>query len=234
LSPSLDQPHLIVAVDRVLRGPGGLAGWPPSVTRTLGGDRVVRRVVKHYGVSVTICPPRRGNRKVVVEKINRAAAQRWWRTLADELIAEAAQVSVDRFAHVGGATRRLRATANGRSSVAAVAKTAGRVLDIATIGGIVAAGYTSARYSLLRASSQLSSLFACQSRASPRCLPSQPGCADASLPVRTAFHRRRGSSSFRTQPAMNWSYADARSGGSTLTLHSRWVSPIGAKIPRSS
>jgi len=79
-------------------------------------------VAKHYGVSVAACPPRRGNRKGVVEKINHTAAQRWWRTLADELTAEEAQVSVDRFACVRGDTR-LRATADGRSSVLIVAKT---------------------------------------------------------------------------------------------------------------
>ena len=41
-------------------------------------------VAKHYGVSVAICPARRGNRKGVVEKANHTAAQRWWRTLADD------------------------------------------------------------------------------------------------------------------------------------------------------
>ena len=71
---------------------------------------------------MAICPPRRGNRKGVVEKINHTAAQRWWRTLADELTVEQAQASVDRFARVRGDTR-LRATADGRSSVAVVAKT---------------------------------------------------------------------------------------------------------------
>jgi hypothetical protein len=76
---------------------------------------------KHYGVSVAICPPRRGNRKGVVEKINHTAAQRWWRTLADDVTVEAAQDSVDRFARVRGDTR-IRATADGRSSVATVAK----------------------------------------------------------------------------------------------------------------
>jgi hypothetical protein len=78
-------------------------------------------VAKHYGVSVAICPPRRGNRKGVVEKVNHTAAQRWWRTLADEATVEQAQASVDRFARVRGDTR-MRATADGRSSVAVVAK----------------------------------------------------------------------------------------------------------------
>ena len=57
-----------------------------------------------------------------MEKINHTAAQRWWRTLADEATVEQAQVSVDRFAAVRGDTR-IRATADGRSSVAVVAKT---------------------------------------------------------------------------------------------------------------
>ena len=74
-------------------------------------------VAKHYGVSVAICPPRRGNRMGVVEKVNYTAAQRWWRTLADEMTVEQAQADVDRFARVRGDTR-LRATADGRSSVA--------------------------------------------------------------------------------------------------------------------
>jgi hypothetical protein len=79
-------------------------------------------VAKHYGVSVAICPPRRGNRKGVVEKINHTAAQRWWRTLADDVAVEQAQLSLDRFATVRGDTR-LRATADGRSTVAVLAST---------------------------------------------------------------------------------------------------------------
>ena len=78
-------------------------------------------VAKHYGVSVAICPPRRGNRTGVVEKVNHTAAQRWWRTLADDVTVEQAQAGVDRFARVRGDTR-IRATANGRSSVAVIAK----------------------------------------------------------------------------------------------------------------
>ncbi|MCB1154070.1 transposase [bacterium] len=78
-------------------------------------------VAKHYGVSVAICPPRRGNRKGVVEKVNHIAAQRWWRTLADELTVEEAQASLDRFASLRGDTR-LRTGADGRSSVAVLAE----------------------------------------------------------------------------------------------------------------
>jgi transposase len=128
LSPSEDQPHLVAAVDRVTRGLGGVSRvWRFDRMATVcepGSGRVTASfagVAKHYGVSVAICPSRRGNRKGVVEKINHTAAQRWWRTLADEVTVEAAQASVDRFARVRGDTR-MRATADGRSSVATVAK----------------------------------------------------------------------------------------------------------------
>jgi transposase len=128
LSPSEDQPHLVAAMDRIVRGLGGVSRvWRFDRMATVcdpGSGRVSASfagVAKHYGVSVAICPPRRGNRKGVVEKINHVAAQRWWRTLSDELTAEQAQASVDRFAAVRGDTR-LRATADGRSSVAVLAQ----------------------------------------------------------------------------------------------------------------
>src|SRR4051794_6537845 len=73
-------------------------------------------VAKHYGVAVAICPPRRGNRKGVVEKANHTAAQRWWRTLGDDLTPEAAQASLDAFC----ATRddaRLRTLSGRRGTV---------------------------------------------------------------------------------------------------------------------
>lgn len=127
LSPSTDQPHLVAGLDTVSRGLGGVSRvWRFDRMATVcdpGSGRITASfagVAKHYGVSVAICPPRRGNRKGVVEKINHTAAQRWWRTLPDDVSVEQAQVSVDRFAAVRGDTR-LRATAAGRSSVATVA-----------------------------------------------------------------------------------------------------------------
>jgi hypothetical protein len=71
---------------------------------------------------VAVCPPRRGNRNGVVEKVNHTAAQRWWRTLADDVTVEQAQADLDRFANVRGDTR-MRATPEGRSTVAALAET---------------------------------------------------------------------------------------------------------------
>jgi hypothetical protein len=60
--------------------------------------------------SQTAASARRGNRKGVVEKANHSAAQRWWRTLADELSPAQAQASLDRFCvRVGDARARRRA-----------------------------------------------------------------------------------------------------------------------------
>lgn len=127
-SPSMDQPHLVAAIDRIVRGLGGLTRiWRFDRTATVcdaGSGRVTASfagVAKHYGVSAATCPPRRGSRKGVVEKVNHTAAQRWWRTIPDNPTVKAAQVSVDRFARLRGDTR-LRAIGDGRSSIAVVAK----------------------------------------------------------------------------------------------------------------
>ena len=115
LAESKDQPHTIDALDQITRALGGLTRvwrfdrmatvcYPATgrVTPSFAG------VAKHYGVSVAICPPRRGNRKGVVEKANDSAAQRWWRTLPDEVTIEQAQASLDRFCvRVGDARRRV-------------------------------------------------------------------------------------------------------------------------------
>lgn len=75
LAPNMTQPHAVDGLDRICRGLGSVSRvWrfdrmatvchPDSgrVTASLVG------VAKHYGVSVAICPPRRGNRKGAVEK----------------------------------------------------------------------------------------------------------------------------------------------------------------------
>ena len=67
---SEDQPHLIEAIDGVLRRLGGTARrWRFDRMATVVDPKtgIVRPsfvpVAKHYGVSVVACPPRRGNRK---------------------------------------------------------------------------------------------------------------------------------------------------------------------------
>ncbi len=79
-------------------------------------------VAKHYGVSVAICPPRRGNRKGVVEKAVHSAAQRVWRTLPDDASVEDAQAALDRWCATRGDARR-RTTSEGTTTVGALAGT---------------------------------------------------------------------------------------------------------------
>ena len=71
-------------------------------------------VAKHHGVTVVPCPPRRGNRKGVVEKQIHFLTQRWWRTLDAKNLADA-QASLDGFcATIGDA--RLRGDTNSGGS----------------------------------------------------------------------------------------------------------------------
>jgi len=112
LAESEDQPHLIEALDAVVRRLGGCTKtWrfdrmttvchPSSgrITATFGP------VAKYYAAGVDICPSRHGNRKGVVEKGNHSLAQRWWRTLAEDLSAAQAQTSLDEFCRRVGDAR---------------------------------------------------------------------------------------------------------------------------------
>ena len=120
LEPATDQPHLVQGLDRVTRALGGVTRtWRFDRMSTVcdpGSGRITASfagVAKHYSVAVAVCPPRRGNRKGVVEKTNHTAAQRWWRTLPDDVTVEQAQADLDRFASVRGDTR-MRATPEGK------------------------------------------------------------------------------------------------------------------------
>lgn len=116
-SDSDDQAHLIVGVDEVLRRLGGTAKrWRVDRMATVitpGTARVQRSfapVAKHYGVGIDPCPPRRGNRKGVVEATIKFITQRWWRTARIDTLEEA-QISLDAFSEtVGDARRRGEAT----------------------------------------------------------------------------------------------------------------------------
>ncbi|MGH9244161.1 MAG: Mu transposase domain-containing protein, partial [Acidimicrobiales bacterium] len=61
-------------------------------------------VAKHYSATVAVCPPRRGNRKGVVEAAVKFVSGRWWRTLSAST-PEEAQVSLDRFCATVGDAR---------------------------------------------------------------------------------------------------------------------------------
>ena len=119
LSYSEDQPHLIEGVDQVLRRFGGtpkvwLVDRMATVINPTTGkiQASFAPVAKHYGVTVAPCPPRRGNRKGVVEKQIHYLTQRWWRTLQAGSLAEA-QASLDRFCATTGDTRRRGDTTVG-------------------------------------------------------------------------------------------------------------------------
>jgi transposase len=103
LAESMDQAHLIEAMDAVLRRLGGTARvWRTDrlATVIVPGTGEVQAsfapVAKHYGATVIACPPRRGNRKGAVECGVKFMCGRWWRTMT-ATTAEEAQVSLDRF-----------------------------------------------------------------------------------------------------------------------------------------
>jgi transposase len=122
LAESLDQAHLVEAIDAVLRRLGGTAReWRTDrlATVIVPGTRDVQPsfapVAKHYGVTVRPCPPRRGNRKGAVEASVRYLCGRWWRTLT-ATTPEAAQADLDRFCATTADAR-----PRGESSVGALA-----------------------------------------------------------------------------------------------------------------
>lgn len=115
LAEAEDQPHLIEALAAVVGRLGGCTlAWRFDRMATVchpGSGQVsasFAAVAKHYRVAVRICPPRRGRRKGVVEKNNHAAAQRWWRTLADEVTVAQAQAGLDGWCERTGDARTRR------------------------------------------------------------------------------------------------------------------------------
>lgn len=127
LCESEDQPHLIDGLDRITRALGGVTkDWRFDRMATVispGSGKVSASfagVAKHYGVVVRPCPPRRGNRKGVVEKANHVAAQRFWRTLPDDVSIEEAQARLDTWC-ARRADARVRSTPEGKTTVAALA-----------------------------------------------------------------------------------------------------------------
>ena len=128
LAESEDQPHLVEALDGVVRRLGGVSRyWRFDRMATVchpGSGRVTASfaaVAKHYGAGVKVCPSRRGQRKGVVEKANHSAAQRWWRTLADEHTMTGAQADLDRFCARVGDARIRRRDDGGKVTVAELA-----------------------------------------------------------------------------------------------------------------
>lgn len=115
LAEAEDFAHLVEALDAVVHRLGGVSRrWRFDRMATVCSPSSGRltaafaQVAKHYGVAVDICPPRRGNRKGVVEKANHAAAQRWWRTVADDATMAAAQAALDALCTKLDGRRRVR------------------------------------------------------------------------------------------------------------------------------
>jgi transposase len=105
-------PHLVGALDGVLRRFGGTSRrWRTDRMATVitpGSDRIraeFAAVAKHYGVAVDVCPPRRPQRKGVVESGIGYLARSWWRS-APVATAAQAQADLDRFCATTADARR--------------------------------------------------------------------------------------------------------------------------------
>jgi transposase len=95
--------HLAEAMHRVLVGVGGTPRvWRTDRMATIvvpGPDRLTvdaAQAAKHYGVEIAVCPPRRAQRKGVVEAAIKYLTRSWWRTARVASMAEA-QASLDRW-----------------------------------------------------------------------------------------------------------------------------------------
>jgi hypothetical protein len=105
--------HLAEAAHTILVGLGGSARvWRTDRMATIvvpGTDRLTvdaANIAKHYGVEIAVCPPRRAQRKGVVEKAIQYLTNSWWRTAAVTTPAQA-QASVEAWV-VEVADRRAR------------------------------------------------------------------------------------------------------------------------------
>ena len=104
LAESEEQPHLVEALHAVADRLGGLTReWRFDRMATVCDPATGRvsasfaAVAGHYQVVARTCPGGHGWRKGVVEKANHSAAQRWWRTLPDEVTRLGAQAGLDRL-----------------------------------------------------------------------------------------------------------------------------------------
>jgi len=116
-------PELAAALDGILRRFGGTARcWRTDRMATIvapGSGRLraeAAELAKHYGVTVAICPPRRAQRKGVVEAAIRYLQRSWWRSAQVTTSAEA-QASLDRWCvEVADERRRDGLTVAGRAA----------------------------------------------------------------------------------------------------------------------
>jgi transposase len=114
ISEGMTFAHLIDAIDGVLRRLGGTArAWRTDRMATVvypGTDRITvqfAQAAKHYGVEVWVCPPRRPQRKGVVEKAIQYVTRSWWRTAPVASLGQA-QADLDRWAAAVSDRRKRR------------------------------------------------------------------------------------------------------------------------------
>src|SRR5260370_19929495 len=127
LAESDEQPYLIASLHAVCQRLGGVTrGWRVDRMSTVchPGCRDVTasfaEAAKYYGVIVDVCPSRRGWRKGGGEKANHSAAQRWGRTLPDDVTPAPAHARPDAWRPANGDARR-RARDGERTTVGALA-----------------------------------------------------------------------------------------------------------------
>jgi transposase len=121
-----DQAHLIEGLHQVATRLGGLSGrWRFDRMASVchpGSGRITASfgpVAVHYQVGISVCPSRHAWRKGAVEKSAHTIAQRWWRTLSDDVTVAAAQAGLDRLCVKLDGRRRVRDGA--RTTVGALA-----------------------------------------------------------------------------------------------------------------
>jgi transposase len=105
--------HLAEAIDGVLRRLGGTTrAWRTDRMATVvcpGSDRITAQfaqLAKHYGVEVWVCPPRRPQRKGVVEAAIKYVTRSWWQSAPVASLGQA-QADLDRWS-VAVSDRRKR------------------------------------------------------------------------------------------------------------------------------
>jgi hypothetical protein len=116
--------HLAEAMHRVLVELGGTPRvWRTDRMATIvipGTDRLTvdaANAAKHYGVDIAVCPPRRAQRKGVVEAAVKYTTKSWWRTAAVSTMAKA-QVSLDRWSETVADQRKRPAGTVGQIGAA--------------------------------------------------------------------------------------------------------------------
>ena len=114
ISEGMTFAHLVDALAGVLRRLGGTPrAWRTDRMATVvtpGTNRITAgfvQVAKHYGVEVWVCPPRRPQRKGVVEAAVKYVTRSWWRTAPVASLGQA-QADLDRWAATTADRRKRR------------------------------------------------------------------------------------------------------------------------------